>query len=107
MLDLGHDRDWFHNSLITSLAVIAVIGFAIFCAWEVTEKNPAVDLRVFRHRGFATATVALGFAFGTFFTSAVLIPQWLQGYLGYTATWAGYATAFTGVSAVIASPIVG
>jgi DHA2 family multidrug resistance protein len=37
----------------------------------------------------------------------VIIPQWLQGSLGYTATWAGYATAFTGVSAVIVSPIVG
>jgi DHA2 family multidrug resistance protein len=107
MLDLGHDRDWFHNSFIVSLAVIAVIGFALFCAWEVTEAEPAVDLRVFRHRGFAASVVALGFAFGTFFTSAVLIPQWLQGYLGYTATWAGYATAFTGVTAVIASPIVG
>jgi DHA2 family multidrug resistance protein len=106
MLDLGHDRDWFHNSFIVSLAVIAVIGFALFCAWELTEAHPAVDLRVFRHRGFAASVVALGFAFGTFFTSAVLIPQWLQGYLGYTATWAGYATAFTGVSAVIASPIV-
>jgi len=107
MLDLGHDRDWFHNTFIASLAVIAVIGFAIFCAWELTEAHPAVDLRVFRHRGFAASVVALGFAFGTFFTSAVIIPQWLQGSLGYTATWAGYATAFTGVTAVVASPIVG
>jgi DHA2 family multidrug resistance protein len=107
MLDLGHDRDWFHNNFIASLAVIAAIGFAIFCAWELTEAHPAVDLRVFRHRGFTASVVALAFAFGTFFTSAVIIPQWLQGYLGYTATWAGYATAFTGVTAVIASPIVG
>lgn len=106
MLDLGHDRDWFHNSFIVGLAIVAAIGFAVFCAWEFTEGEPAVDLRVFRHRGFTASVVALAFAFGTFFTSAVIIPQWLQGNLGYTATWAGYATAFTGVSAVIFSPIV-
>jgi MFS transporter, DHA2 family, multidrug resistance protein len=106
MLDLGHDRDWFHNTFIVGLAIVAAIGFAVFCAWEFTESEPAVDLRVFRHRGFSASVVALAFAFGTFFTSAVIIPQWLQGDLGYTATWAGYATAFTGVSAVIFSPVV-
>jgi len=107
MLDFGHDRDWFHNDFIVTLGVVAAIGFAFFCAWEFTDPDPAVDLRVFRHRGFAASVIALGFTFGTYFTSAVIIPQWLQGNLGYTATWAGYATAFTGVSAVIASPIVG
>ncbi len=105
MLDLGHDRDWFNNHFIIVLAVIAVIGFAIFCAWELTEKHPAVDLRVFRHRGFTASVIALAFAFGTFFTTAVIIPQWLQADLGYTATWAGYATALTGVSALFAAPI--
>ena len=106
MLDLGHDHDWFNDNMIVVLAIVAVIGFAIFCAWEYTEEHPAVDLRVFRHRGFTVSVVALAFAFGTFFTSAVLIPQWLQSSLGYTATWAGYATAFTGVSAVLMSPVV-
>jgi DHA2 family multidrug resistance protein len=106
MLDLGRNRDWFGDPLIVALGIIAVIGFALFCAWEFTEAEPAVDLRVFRHRGFTASVLALAFAFGTFFTSAVIIPQWLQSSLGYTATWAGYATALTGVSAVIASPIV-
>jgi len=107
MLDLGHDRDWFHNGFITTLGLIALTGFAVFVTWELTEKEPVVDIWVFRHRGFSASVVALAFAFGTYFTSAVIIPQWLQGDLGYTATWAGYATAFSGVSAVIASPFVG
>ena len=106
MLDLGHDRDWFNNGLIVSLAVIAAIGFAVFCAWEYTQLNPAVDLKVFRHRGFTISVATISLAFGTFFTSAVIIPQWLQSYQGYTATWAGYVTAFTGVTAVVMSPIV-
>jgi len=46
------------------------------------------------------------FAYGTFFASLVVIPQWLQGAMGYTATWAGYATAFNGVAAVLMAPFV-
>ena len=106
MLDLGRDRDWLNSHFIATLAVIAAVGFAFFCAWEMTDRHPAVDLRVFRHRGFSASVTALAFGYGTFFVSAVIIPQWLQSSLGYTATWAGVATAFTGVPAVIFSPIV-
>ncbi|WP_336961590.1 DHA2 family efflux MFS transporter permease subunit [Sphingobium aquiterrae] len=106
MLDLGREHDWFGDPLIVALAVIAAIGFAVFIVWEITERQPIVDLRVFRHRGFTVSTISLSFAFGTFFASVVILPQWMQQSLGYTATWAGYATAFNGVGAVIMSPIV-
>ena len=106
MLDLGREHDWFNDTTIVMLGVIALIGFLVFLAWEGTEDQPIVDLRVFRHRGFTVAVASLSFAFATFFASAVIIPQWLQTSMGYTATYAGYATAFTGVAAVIMSPIV-
>ena len=106
MLDLGHDRDWFNNSMILTLAVLAGVGFLVFCAWEFTEKFPVVDLKVLRHRGFTVATLAMSACFGTYFTSAVIIPQWLQSSEGYTATYAGYVTAFSGMSAVVMAPLV-
>lgn len=105
MLDLGREHDWFGSSMIGGLAVVAAIGFAIFLIWELTAKEPVVDLRVFRHRGFSVSVTALVFAYGTFFASLVVIPQWLQGAMGYTATWAGYATAFNGVAAVMMAPV--
>lgn len=106
MLDLGREHDWFADPTIIALAVIAAVGLLVFLAWELTEDQPIVDLKVFRHRGFTVAVASLSFAFATFFASAVIIPQWLQTSMGYTATYAGYATAFTGVAAVIMSPIV-
>jgi MFS transporter, DHA2 family, multidrug resistance protein len=106
MLDLGREHDWFNDRSIVILAITAAIGLAVFVAWEVTERAPIVDLRVFRHRGFTVSVVSLSFAFAAFFASAVLIPQWLQTSMGYTATYAGYVTAFTGVGAVIMSPVV-
>lgn len=105
MLDLGREHDWFGDPMIVGLAVIAAIGFAVFLAWEMTERQPIVDLRVFRHRGFTAAVAALSVAFATYFASAIIIPQWLQVSMGYTATYAGYVTAFTGLAAVFMAPV--
>ncbi len=106
MLDLGREHDWFGDPFIVGLAVAAAVGFSFFLVWELFEKEPAVNLRVFRYRGFTVSVIALVFAYGTFFASLVVIPQWLQSSLGYTATWAGYATAFNGVAAVMMAPVV-
>jgi DHA2 family multidrug resistance protein len=107
MLDLGRDRDWFHSGFIVSLALISLVGFIAFVIWELTEEHPAVDLRVFRHRGFSASVTALALTYATFFAAVVVTPQWLQGAMGYTAQWSGYVTAWQGVLAVIFSQIVG
>jgi DHA2 family multidrug resistance protein len=105
MLDLGRERDWFGSPFIVELAVISFVGFAFLIVWEMFDRHPIVDLKVFRHRGFTVSVIALTFTYGAFFASLVVIPQWLQSSLGYTATWAGYATAWNGVAAVFMAPI--
>ncbi|HYD11294.1 MAG TPA: DHA2 family efflux MFS transporter permease subunit [Allosphingosinicella sp.] len=105
MLDLGKEHDWFESPMITGLGITAVLGFIAFMIWELTEKNPIVDLKVFRHRGFAAACLTLPLAFAAFQAVNVLVPQWLQSNMGYTATWAGYIAGFTGVLAVVGAPI--
>ena len=107
MLDKGKELDWFASPFILTLLIVAVVGFAAFMIWELTADNPIVSLRVFRHRSFATACVVMALSFGGFFSANVLVPLWLQTNLGYTATWAGRATAWGGVLAVVFSPIVG
>lgn len=106
MLDFGREDDWFSSPFITGCAIVSAIFFVVFVIWELTEKNPIVDLKVFRHRGFTASVVALMLGFGTYFASVVIIPQWLQISLGYTATQAGIAMAFSGVLAVVMSPMV-
>src|SRR6201994_1240700 len=44
MLDQGKDLDWFASTQIVILALITAIGFAAFLIWELTAKNPIVDL---------------------------------------------------------------
>jgi MFS transporter, DHA2 family, multidrug resistance protein len=107
MVDKGKELDWFQSSQIITLAVVAVVGFLFFLAWELTEKNPIVDLRLFARRNFWLATVALSVGYGVFFGNVVLMPLWLQQYMGYTATWAGIALAPVGILAILLSPWVG
>jgi MFS transporter, DHA2 family, multidrug resistance protein len=106
MLDKGREMDWFQSPFILGLAIIALIGFISFIIWELTDAHPIVDLRVFRHRGFAASTVIMSLTYGAFFSSVVLVPLWLQTNMGYTAGWAGRAMAFQGILAVVMSPIV-
>lgn len=105
MLDIGREHEWFGSGLVIGLAVFAVIGFLVFVAWELTEENPVVDLSILRYRGFSTSVAALALGFGAFFASVVIIPQWLQSAMGYTATQAGHVTAFNGLLAVVLSPV--
>lgn len=105
MLDEGKDLDWFASEEIRILAGIAVIGFLAFLIWELTEEHPIVDIRVFRHRGFAASMFVLTLAFGCFFGLNVLTPLWLQYNLGYTTTWAGMVVAWGGLLQVVFSPI--
>ena len=106
MLDLGHENDWFNSSFICLLAVITIIGLIAFIIWELTEEHPIVNIAIFRYRGFTIAVLSLAFAFGGFFGSIVLIPQWVQVNLAYTATWAGYLTATMGFGSLTMSPVV-
>ncbi|RKT60832.1 DHA2 family multidrug resistance protein [Azonexus fungiphilus] len=105
LLDEGKNLDWFASTEIVVLGIIAVIGFIAFMIWELHEEHPVVDLRVFRHRGFSASVLTISLAFAAFFGANVLTPQWLQTYMGYTATTAGLATAWTGVFAVFVAPL--
>jgi DHA2 family multidrug resistance protein len=107
MLDQGKDLDWFGSTTIVALAIVAVVCFTLFIVWELTERNPVVDLRLFALRNFWTSTLAISLAYGAFFGSVVLLPLWLQQYMGYTATDAGLVLAPVGVLAIVLTPIVG
>jgi len=104
MLDKGKTYAWFSSPLIVTLAVISAIMFCCFLIWELTEEHPIVDLKAFRFRGFTAGTITISFAFGAFFGTVVLVPLWLQSYMGYTSTWSGFVGASTGILAVFAAP---
>jgi DHA2 family multidrug resistance protein len=107
MLDIGKEHDWFESPMVIACAIIAVVGFGLFLIWELTDKHPVVDLSLFGIRNFWSGTLAISVGYGLFFGNVVLLPLWLQQYMGYTATQAGMAMAPVGLLALVLSPVVG
>ncbi len=107
MLDQGNDKAWFESTTIIVLGIGAAVMLGFFVLWELSEERPIVDLRLFKRRNFAVATIAMTFGYMTFFSAIVLFPLWLQTQLGYTPTTAGLATASFGILGVVFSPLVG
>jgi DHA2 family multidrug resistance protein len=107
LLDLGNDEDWFNSTKIVILAIVSAVALTTFLIWELTEKDPIVNLRLFRHRNFAAGTIAMVLAYSAFFSVGLLVPLWLQRNLGYTPIWAGLATAPIGILPVLLTPFVG
>ena len=107
MLDKGQELDWFHSSEIVALGLVALVGLVAFLIRELTEEHPVVDLTLFKLRNFWAGALALSVGYGLFFGNVVLLPLWLQQYMGYTATQAGMILAPVGALALVLSPVVG
>ncbi|MEA9389077.1 DHA2 family efflux MFS transporter permease subunit [Acerihabitans sp. TG2] len=107
VLDKGNDLDWFSSNFIVIGALIATISLIALVIWELTDKHPIVNLRLFKYRNFSFGTLALVLGYSGFFGINLLLPQWLENQLGYTAIWAGLAAAPLGILPVFMSPLVG
>ena len=107
MLDKGKELDWFHSGEVIALAAVAVVGLMAFVIWELTEEHPVVDLTLFKRRNFWAGALAMSVGYGVFFGNVVLLPLWLQQFMGYTATEAGKVLAPVGIFALLLSPLVG
>ncbi|TCW00461.1 DHA2 family efflux MFS transporter permease subunit [Biostraticola tofi] len=107
VLDKGNDLDWFESNFIVIGTLISVVSLTALVIWELTDKHPIINLRLFKYRNFSFGTLALVLGYSGFFGINLLLPQWLQTQLGYTPVWAGLAAAPIGILPVFMSPLVG
>jgi DHA2 family multidrug resistance protein len=107
MMDRGQDEEWFGSSFIVRLAVLSGIGLTGAVIWLLSVKKPVVDLRVFKDRNFAISSILIIGMSVILYGSSVLMPQFAQQTIGYTATWAGLVLAPGGVVIMLLIPPVG
>ena len=106
-LDKGQEKDWFGSGQIQLTALLAVVTLIFFAFWEWRHPDPIVDLRMLKNRNFGTA-VFLQLVLGmVLFGSTVLIPQYLQVLLGYTAERAGMVLSPAGFVMMIMMAVAG
>ncbi len=106
MMDRGEDDDWFGSSFIRILALLSVTGILGAIGWLLTTKKPVVDLRVFADRNFAVGTLLIGGVGFSLYSSAVLVPQFAQQVIGYTATLSGLILSPGGLTIIFLIPLV-
>src|ERR1700677_3133413 len=107
VLDKGQEKDWFGDPMITSFFTIAMCLLVFFVFWEWNHPDPIVDLKLLKNRNFGTA-VFLQFILGiVLFSTTVLIPQFLQGLMGYTAERAGMALSAGALVLMVMMPVAG
>jgi DHA2 family multidrug resistance protein len=107
MMDRGEDADWFHSGFICLMALFAFLGIAGAIGWLLIARKPIVDLSVFKDRNFSGGCLMIAAMGSILYASAVLIPQFAQTILMYTATWAGLVLSPGGIAVIILIPIVG
>ena len=107
ILDKGQREDWFSSGFIVVFFVLMLIGVLAGILWELRHKDPVVDLRMLKDRNFAIATLAMFFLGFVLYSSTVLIPQFLQEMMGYTAELAGLALSPGGAVIMVMMPVVG
>jgi DHA2 family multidrug resistance protein len=106
-LDKGQEKDWFGSGQIQLTAFLAVITLIFFAVWEWRHPDPIVDLKLLKNRNFGTA-VFLQLVLGmVLFGSTVLIPQYLQVLLGYTAERAGMVLSPAGFVMMVMMAVAG
>jgi DHA2 family multidrug resistance protein len=86
---------------------MGLVSSVALVLWELTELHPIVDLKLFGDLNFLAGTVAVTVGFGVYYAALVLVPLWLQTQQGYTATWAGIATAPLGLAGIVVAPLIG
>jgi MFS transporter, DHA2 family, multidrug resistance protein len=107
MLDKGQEDDWFGSHFITTLAVVAGICLTALVVYEWFHDDPIVDVRLFKNPNFATANMMMFMVGAVSFATTVLMPQFLQTLLGYTAESAGMVLSVAALLLLIELPIVG
>ena len=107
VLDKGQEDDWFGSHFITTLVVIAVVGLVSLVVWEWLQKEPIVDVRLFKNFNVATTNLMFLMLGAALFSSTVLMPQLLQTLMGYTAQKAGMVLSAGALVVLVVLPMVG
>lgn len=107
MADRGEDDDWFGSPFIITMAVLGAGGVIGAIIWLLRAKNPLLNLAIFKDRNFAVSTFLMAMVGALLYSSAIIVPQFAQQVLGYTATISGQVLAPGGAVIICLIPIVG
>src|SRR5258708_1830111 len=106
-LDKGQEDDWFGSLFITTSVLIAAVGLVSLVIWEWFQKEPIVDVRLFKVPNVAASNLMFLMLGMALFSSTVLMPQLLQTLIGYTPQKAAMVLSAGALVVLVVLPMVG
>ncbi len=107
VLDKGQRDDWFGSHFIVWCSVACAVGLIGAVVWELRQKDPVVELHLFKNRNYATATFLMFLLGIVLYGSTVLLPVMLQTLVGYTAQLSGLVLSPGAIVTLVSLPLVG
>jgi MFS transporter, DHA2 family, multidrug resistance protein len=105
VLDQGQQYDWLDDPKIRLFTVLAIAGLGAFVWWTLRSAIPVVDLHVLRLRQVAAGSV-LGAVLGiSLYGSILVLPQYLQNSLDFTATLSGLTILVRASAIMVFTPL--
>jgi MFS transporter, DHA2 family, multidrug resistance protein len=89
VLDRGLEDDWFASTFIVTFSVVCAAAFVLMIPWEMSHRNPMIDLKMVATRQFGACFVVMLITGAILLATTQFLPQLVQQNFGYTATWAG------------------
>jgi DHA2 family multidrug resistance protein len=106
VLEQGNKDDWFGSPFILHLTIISAICLTAFLIIELRVRHPLVNLRLFKERNFAFASVANTMIGFVLYSAVYLIPIYLSQAHGYSARQAGLVMAWIGLPQLFIIPLM-
>jgi DHA2 family multidrug resistance protein len=85
----GNDYDWFASSVNAGALVVVIATLPCFVIWELGERHPAIDLRLFAYRNYTVAVICSVVGFLVILGSLSVLMVQIQILLGYSSSLAG------------------
>lgn len=87
----GNDFDWFGWSwFMFGLLITVLVALPCFIIWELGERHPVLDLRLFAYRNYTIAVICSVVGFFVIQGLLSLFSVQIQLVLGYSASLAGF-----------------
>src|SRR5262245_50938028 len=107
VLDRGLEDDWFASRFILTFTVISALAFVLMIPWEMSHRNPMIDLRMVATRQFGASFLVMLATGAILLATTQFLPQLVQQNFGYTATWAGLLLSPGGLVTMVMMFVVG
>ncbi|HXY58282.1 MAG TPA: MFS transporter [Methylocystis sp.] len=100
IFNMGNDFDWFASPILQAALIVVAIAIPLFVIWELGERHPVLDLRLFWHRNYAIATFCSVFGF-------LIIQGLLSVFVGQLQLLNGYTSSLAGLIYLLMFAVAG